>query len=141
MPTQKPNKVIIDTNLWVSFLIGKELHFLKDLIVNEKIKLVLSDQLLEELKLVTTRKKLKKYFDTEKVDELITLLKHVSEKVNITKIENVCRDPKDDFLLALARKAKAKYLITGDKDLLDIKVYGHTEILTLKSFTEKVKSL
>ena len=40
MPDQKPSKVIIDTNLWVSFLIGKELHQLKDFIVNERIQLV-----------------------------------------------------------------------------------------------------
>ena len=40
MPSLKPNKVIIDTNLWISFLIGKELFKLKDLIVNEKILLI-----------------------------------------------------------------------------------------------------
>jgi putative PIN family toxin of toxin-antitoxin system len=71
MPGQKPSKVIIDTNLWISFLIGKELHNLKDLIVNEKIKLVLADQLLEELKLVTARTKLKKFFNPEKVDDIL----------------------------------------------------------------------
>jgi uncharacterized protein len=38
MPSQRPSKVIIDTNLWISFLIGKELKYLKDLIVNEKIR-------------------------------------------------------------------------------------------------------
>ena len=116
MPDQKPSKVIIDTNLWISFLIGKELHQLKDLIVNERIQLVISDQLLEELILVTSRKKLKKYFDQEKVAELITLLTLVSEKIKIKKIDKVCRDPKDDFLLALSKEAKADFLITGDKD-------------------------
>ena len=139
MPDQKPSKVIIDTNLWISFLIGKELHQLKDLIVNERIQLVISDQLLEELILVTSRKKLKKYFDQEKVAELITLLTLVSEKIKIKKIDKVCRDPKDDFLLALSKEAKADFLITGDKDLLDIRVYGRTEILTVKNFNEKVK--
>lgn len=46
MPSQKPSKVIIDTNLWISFLIGKELQNLKDLIVSEKIQLITTDQLL-----------------------------------------------------------------------------------------------
>ncbi len=32
MPSQRPSKVIVDTNLWISFLIGKELQNLKDLI-------------------------------------------------------------------------------------------------------------
>jgi uncharacterized protein len=33
--------------------------------------------------------------------------------------EPVLRDPKDDYLLALARTAKADFIVTGDKDLLE----------------------
>ena len=40
------------------------------------------------------------------------------------KVESTLRDPKDDYLLALARKAGAEAIVTGDKDLLD-----HTEQL------------
>ena len=107
--------------------------------MNEQIQLVISDQLLEELILVTSRKKLKKYFDQEKVTELITLLTLVSKKVKIKRIDKICRDPKDDFLLALSKEAKADFLITGDKDLLDLKIYGRTQILSVKNFSEKVK--
>jgi putative PIN family toxin of toxin-antitoxin system len=139
MPSQKPSKVIIDTNLWISFLIGKELQNLKDLIVTEKIQLVTTDQLLNELKIVVARPKLQKYFDHEKVTELISLLDIVSEKVKIKKIEQICRDPKDDFLLALSKESKANYLVTGDKDLLEIRIYGRTEILTVKKFKDKIK--
>ncbi len=139
MPGQKPSKVIIDTNLWISFLIGKELQNLKALIINEKIRLIVTDQLIDELEIVTSREKLKKYFDQDKVAELIVLLNIVSEKVRIRKIEQICRDPKDDFLLALAKESKADFLITGDKDLLELKIYGRTEILTVKNFKEKVK--
>lgn len=55
MSSQKPSKVIIDTNLWISFLIGKELQNLKDIIVTEKIRLVMTDQLVNEIKFVTAR--------------------------------------------------------------------------------------
>jgi putative PIN family toxin of toxin-antitoxin system len=137
MPSQNSSKVIIDTNLWISFLIGKELSYLKDLIVNEKIKIVTSDLLIAEIMLVTSRPKLKKYFQPEKVEELISLFDIVAEKVKLKKIESICRDPKDDFLLAMAKESKADYLITGDKDLLDIKVYRNTEILTANKFKEK----
>lgn len=58
MSSQKPSKVIIDTNLWISFLIGKELQNLKDIIVTEKIRLVMTDQLVNEIKFVTARPKL-----------------------------------------------------------------------------------
>jgi uncharacterized protein len=139
MPSQKVSKVIIDTNLWISFLIGKELQNLKDLIVNERLRLITSDQLVNELKIVTSRPKLLKYFDQDKVDELISLLDIVSEKVKVKKIEQICRDPKDDFLLALSKESKANFLITGDKDLLDLRIYGRTEILSVSKFKEKIK--
>ena len=33
--------------------------------------------------------------------------------------EPILRDPDDDYLIALARIAKADLIVTGDKDLLD----------------------
>jgi putative PIN family toxin of toxin-antitoxin system len=137
MPSQKPSKVIIDTNIWISFLIGKELQDLKDLIVDEKVKIITTDQLINEIKLVTSREKLKKYFNQDKVAELISLLDILADKIKIKKVDKIGRDPKDDFLLALSKESRANYLITGDKDLLDIKVYGRTKILTVKQFKEK----
>ncbi len=139
MPEQKANRVIIDANLWIDFLIGKELQNLKDFIVNDKIKLVITDQLISELKIVTSREKFRKYFDQEKITELISLLNIVAERVEIKKIEAICRDPKDDFLLALSKKSKANFLLTGDKDLLEIGIYGKTKILTVAEFKEKFK--
>jgi len=56
----------------------------------------------------------------------------VSVKSNV----KVCRDSKDDFLLALAKDGKADYLLTGDKDLLEIKNFGKTIILTISEFVK-----
>jgi uncharacterized protein len=139
MPSQKPSKIILDTNVWISFLIGKELQDLKDLIVSEKVKVITTDQLINEIRLVTSRDKLKKYFNQEKVSDLISLLDILADKVKIKKIDKICRDPKDDFLLALSKESRANYLITGDKDLLDIKVSGKTKILTVRQFKEKIR--
>jgi len=139
MPGQKTGKIIIDTNVWISFLIGRELQDLKDLIVNEKVKIITTDQLISEIRLVTSRDKLKKYFNQDNVSDLISLLDILSDKVKINKIDRICRDPKDDFLLALSRKSRANYLITGDNDLLDLKVYGRTKIVTVKEFKEMIR--
>ena len=138
MPSQKPSRIIIDTNIWISFLIGKELQDLKDLIASDKVKVITTDQLIKEIRLVTSRDKLKKYFNQDKVSDLISLLDILADKVKIKKIDKVCRDAKDDFLLALSKEGKAHYLITGDKDLLEIKVYGRTKIVTAKQFKEKM---
>ena len=55
-------KVIFDTNVWISFLIGKRLAFIKSFIVDGRFTIVITDQLLEEIKEVTSRERLKKYF-------------------------------------------------------------------------------
>jgi hypothetical protein len=139
MPGQKPIRIIIDTNIWISFLIGKELQDHKELIVEDKVRIITSDQLIEELILVTSREKLRKHFNHDRVSDFIALLNILAERIKIRKVHPLCRDPKDDFLLALSREGKANYLITGDKDLLDIGVYGRTKIVTVKKFKEKFR--
>jgi predicted nucleic acid-binding protein len=47
--------------------------------------------------------------------------------------------PKDNFLLALAKDGKAHYLLTGDKDLLDLEKFGKTRIVTISHFLEETK--
>ncbi|MGG7664755.1 putative toxin-antitoxin system toxin component, PIN family [Dyadobacter sp. BHUBP1] len=46
----------------------------------------------------------------------------------------MCRDPKDNFLLALALDSNADFLITGDADSLVIEQIGKTRIITLTDF-------
>ncbi len=134
MQRETPIKVIIDTNLWISFLIGKKLASLKPLLVNRTIQPVLTTQLIDEIKIVTQRPKLQKYFNADKVQELLKLLKIIGVEIEISSEVTICRDSKDNFLLALALDSKADYLITGDTDLLVIKQFGQTQILTYQEF-------
>jgi putative PIN family toxin of toxin-antitoxin system len=76
-------RVIFDTNVWISFLIGKRLSLVKNYISDGYIIIVTTEQLLTEIKLVTGREKLKKYFPKESVKELIELLETISENVEI----------------------------------------------------------
>lgn len=56
-----PNiKVIFDTNVWISFLIGKRLSSIKKYIASGQITIVVTERLLVEIKDVTAREKLKK---------------------------------------------------------------------------------
>ena len=45
-----------------------------------------------------------------------------------------CRDPDDDKFLSCAVDAKALYIVSGDKDLLDIESYERIEIITAAEF-------
>ena len=130
-------KVIFDTNVWVSFLIGKRLSFIKDYISNGEIILVITPQLLKEIKEVTGREKLKKYFPKKSVEELIELLEVIGENFEIRPTHFINRDPKDNFLLDLIDYSKADFLVTGDRDLLLLNPFKTATILTPADF-EKI---
>jgi uncharacterized protein len=139
MRNQRRSRVIIDTNIWISFLIGKELGNLKEWITSQKIQLIITDQLVNEIRLVSAREKLRKYFEPQKTEDLIVLLKIIAEQFSNLEIKPICRDPKDDFLLALAVQGKADFLVTSDKDLLEIKKISQTRIVDVKQFQELLK--
>ena len=130
------NRVVIDTNVMVSFLIGKRLRKLKDKLSDLSIKLILTEQLINELKIVTSRPKFRKYFDKQEVNEFIDLISIIGFTYQIQDIPAVCRDPKDNFLLSLCLVGSAAYLVTGDKDLLDMVDYKGTKIITATEFEE-----
>lgn len=139
--TNRSLKVIFDTNVLISFLIGKRLKKLKNHITNGSITIVISKQLITELKTVTGREKLQKYFPEESVLELITLLDTIAESYEIKPTHFEIRDPKDNFLLDLIDASKADYLITGDKDLLEHNPFLTAKILTPAVFENELKSL
>ncbi|MEH2119323.1 putative toxin-antitoxin system toxin component, PIN family [Nostoc sp.] len=138
MPENKTIKIIIDTNLWISFLIGKELKQLQNLLLEETIQIVVSEEILEEIILVTQRPKLQKYFPHNKVNELIQILRTISLFIKIISEVSLCRDAKDNYLLALAKDSDANFLLTGDKDLLYIAKFEKTEIVTYQEFLLKL---
>jgi len=133
MPS-KSVKVFFDTNGWIRFLIGKRLLKIKQHICDRSITIVTTEQLLTEIKIVTSREKLKKYFPKESVRELIDLLEVISEKIVIQPTHFLSRDPKDNFLLDLIDFSKADYLVTGDKDLLEHTPFKTAKILTPAEF-------
>lgn len=134
MSSLKKVRVILDTNLWISFLISKRLKKIDALFDQEGIVLIFSEELLDEFLEVAKRPKFKKYFTTDRVELLLYLFNIHGELVEVTSEVTICRDTKDNFLLALARDGKADYLITGDDDLLTIKQFEQTKILTYTEF-------
>lgn len=66
------------------------------------------------------------------------MLNEIAEFVNVKSNVNLCRDPKDNFLLALAKDGKADYLLTGDNDLLVLEKMGKTNIIKVTEFFEQV---
>ncbi len=130
----KTSRIIIDTNLWISFLITKDFTKLDDIIFSRKGILVFSQELLEEFLAVAKRPKFRRFFSPSDIEDLLETIEEYADFVNVTTTVEVCRDSKDNFLLSLSVDGKADYLLTGDKDMLDIKTFSITTIITIAEF-------
>ncbi len=127
-------RIVIDTNLWISFLISKSFQKLDHIILSSSPKIYFSAQLLEELHQSVLKPKLAKHFGTNAIEEMLVAMSDFIEIIDVKSNVVVCRDPKDNFVLALCKDAKADYLLTGDNDLLAINEFGNTKIVTITEF-------
>ncbi len=135
----KNEKVILDTNLWISFLISKNFSQIDELIEKQRIKLIFSNELLEEFIDTVSRPKFKKYFSKKDIEKILEYFDQFGELVKVKSDIKICRDEKDNFLLNLSVDSKADYLVTGDKDLLILEKIENTKILTFTEFIEQTE--
>lgn len=139
MPEIK-HRVVVDTNLWISFLLTKDFVRLDQLLAADELTLVFSRELLDEFVAVAQRPKFKKYFSLADLTDLLTQINAKAEFVVVTSTIDVCRDPKDNFLLALAVDSEATHLLTGDKDLLVLGRLHTTRIQTIAEYMANPQS-
>jgi putative PIN family toxin of toxin-antitoxin system len=130
----KPDRIIIDTNIFVSFLITGSFFKLYRLLESHNVTLLFSEELLQEFLDVVKRPKLKKYFSEKDVSKVLDGIQNFADYIKVSTKVNVCRDANDNFLLALCYDGKADYLITGDDDLLVIKKYKQTLIVKISDY-------
>lgn len=135
----KSKRIILDTNLWIHFLISKDLKNLDKYIFQGKLIIVFSQELLEEFIEVSGRPKFRKYFSFESITHLLRLFDFYGDFVKTSSQINLCRDKKDNFLLNLAVDGKSDYLVTGDEDLLALKMIEKTKIITISELLDILK--
>ena len=131
-------RIVIDTNVVVSamFFGGKPrklLEMLEDNLVNAYV----TDEIVKEYG-ETTEYLLKK-FGGDKMSLPLELIVRKMKLIDAeTKVE-ICRDPDDDKFINCAIDAKCYYIVSGDKNLLDIKQYKDVQILKVADFLEMME--
>lgn len=133
----KPDKIVVDTNIFISFLISDSFSKLDKHLQNNRARFLFSAELLNEFLEVVNRPKLKKYFSEKNIAQLLNGINNHAEFIEVNAHVDICRDKKDNFLLALCEDGKADYLITGDEDLLILKKFKKTTILKITDYLEK----
>jgi len=135
-------KVVIDTNVIVSAAFGGKPPK-ATIRAMEKHKVYISREIERELMGIVEKlsKKLteeQQYFVRDKIRQLMAITAVVPVSTRIT----LSRDAQDDHYLSLCKRISADFLITGDKDLLNIpedklkKVGISTRIVTPNEFLQ-----
>lgn len=112
-----------------------------DAALDRRIELITSPLLLQEVAIVLARPRLRKYLSTEEGFRFVTDLAAQTTLLADPPGPHpaVCRDPHDDYLVALARSHGAEALVTGDLELLSIDaVQLDIDILTPRQLVERL---
>lgn len=137
-------KAVIDTNVFVSGLFGKDSLSakLQDLWINEEFELVTSIEILKEVSRVLQYPRIKDRFKPK--DETIRrFFRLVFRKAIITKdlyaTDRITDDPSDNKFLACALEAKADFIVSRDPHIRNLKQFHGVKIIDVKGFVEKVR--
>lgn len=126
-------KIVLDTNVLVSALIksGKPRKLLFE-IIQRKHELILSREILEEFAHVAADPKIRKYV---KQEDIIRFLRDIANMAKIVRVKSrfkiVKEDPADDTILRTCHDAKARYIVSGDKHLQNLRRFRGIKIVTV----------
>ncbi len=124
MPRRKERiAVVFDTNVLIAFYLSKNSKSVVAKIIrlwrNErKLQMIVSNEIIAEYLEILERVGINEN-RIEKLKEILETFGIVS-KFSLGKIPTESRDADDNLMLATALIGKADFLITNDKDLLDI---------------------
>ena len=132
-------KILFDTNLWISFMIGKRLASLADVLCRHDVEVYVCEQQLDEIRGVIAREKFDCLISPETRYYFFEMIYDVCRFTDITvEAKSDIRDPKDLYLLSMAESVPVDYIVSGDRDLTDMKQHAGIPIL---KFTELIDRL
>ena len=130
-PPRRPDvrpRYVIDTGVFVAAALSAKgaPRRLLEAAVAGRVGLVISDHLLSELSDVLHRPKFRRWLTIEHADtfvQAVALLGEHRADPDLALRQRLCRDPKDEYLIALAEDTDATFLVSGDSDLQAVE-YG-----------------
>ena len=132
-------RVVLDTNIFISALLGGRLHIIIDEWKVGKFTLIVSEAVAHEYLDVILRSKFKISAGeiAAVTDYLLKRAEFITPLETITVIE---ADPTDNKFLEAALAGGAAYLVSGDSHLLQLKTYRGVSIITGREFIEWLES-
>lgn len=128
----KADAIVVDTNVLISAALSPNSTPARLVaLILDNYRLVFSEQTFAELESRLWRAKFDRYLPQETRRQLLHDFAAVSDWFAIgADRASYCRDSDDDKFIHLAQAARAHWLISGDKDLLDLSAVDDLRILS-----------
>lgn len=128
-------RIIIDTNLWISFMLGRKIATMRTLLTHPSLEIYVCRELLDEFYDVSSREKIRKQIRPEDLDDTLKLTIYTENMSSSKQKANQRLETKKIFICSLQPDTiKANYIVTGDKDLLVLEKHNRTKIATITEF-------
>lgn len=130
-------KVVLDSNIIVSALVyGGKPEQIYRLVLGRQINAYISPFIISELIEILAKKF---HFNQIKLRQIERKIRKKFTVVNPIKILKIVRDADDNRIVETAIEGNCEYVITGDKDLLDLGNYKQIKIATADEFLSVLK--
>ena len=131
-------RVVIDTNVFIRYLIKPNpviRYLIEEMWLNDELVLVSAPELLSELAEVLQRSYVQTLIAPEEGQLLLSVIDAKAEMLPaLSPIPPYTRDPKDDKFVACAVAGRAAYLITSDRDILELEQLEGIVMITPHDF-------
>jgi len=132
-------RVVFDVNVLLRAVIGSaRVAAILERAAKMQFITLTSDILDDELAATVRKPRIVEKIEWAAYNRLISFLTSVAERVQPGQPFPACRDPKDGYLLAMARDGRADFLVTRDDDLLSIGRLAACEIATPEVFELRI---
>ena len=132
-------RVVLDTNIFISAVLGGRLGVIIDEWKLGKFKLIVTDAVAREYLEVVNRPKFK--IPQAEIVAVSDYLLQLGEFVTPTEeIHIIVADSTDDKFLEAALAGKVDFIVSGDNHLLELKSFREIPIVTAKEFVAWLKT-
>jgi putative PIN family toxin of toxin-antitoxin system len=130
-------KVVLDTNVIISAIgFGGKPRIILELVLTKNIQAISSNVLLAELEDVIYKK-----FPllTPEFEIINKQLRKNFKIVKPKKSVHILKDEPDNRVLEAAFESRSQYIVTGDKELLELESFGNIKIISAAEFLNITK--
>jgi len=144
MPSSKKHvlKIVLDTNVWISALIwgGKPVAIV-EAAEQGMVDIFVSKSVIAEISQVLSYPKIEKVYNSQLTRQQLMgqILKNVKFVEATVKLKVIKEHPADDKIIECAVSAKADYIVSGDKHLLNVLFYQKTQIVSVNEFIKLIE--